>query len=779
MFASYLTSALGDAKRHFGVALINVLGLAIGLASCALISLYVRDEWTHDAFHANADRIYRVLRQFDLPDLHATIETTPNALAPALAAAPGIARAVRVNSTQSPVVRRNDAEFVETAFVQADDGFFDVFSFPIMRGEAALDRPDTVLLSESAAAKYFAAENPIGQSLRVNDRDLTVTGVLANVPRSSHLRFDFVASYSSAQQLDWGRNNDETYLLLARNASLDAVARDVAAIVNANAEDPRSFIPHLQPLHGIHFGLGVPVEISSDGNVTYVYLFGALAVFIALLACINFVNLATARSAERAREVGVRKALGADRRRLVVQFLGESVAITLIAALLALAICALVLPAFNSLTDKSLTLASFGGGRTLLALCALVVLVGAGAGGYPAFVLSAFSPERVLRAGSIRIGGAEGLRRALVVFQFVISIALVAGTAVVLKQFSYMTSAGLGFAPDNVLLIQQARYLGERVGVFEQEVARLPRVERVASGFSMPGTFFTNTMWQPAEPNAAAHNLDYSFVGDGYVETLGMELAAGRALSPATFATDKAGVMLNEAAALDFGWSAQDAVGRKIKPVGNGQDLTVIGVLRDFHFRSLRDRIYPLVLLGPDRPPRYVAARVSPENLAETVRGVEAIWKGMSDLPFEYSFLADDLVAQYGAERQLARVVTIFGALAISIACLGLLGLAAFAAERRRKEIGVRKVLGARTARLVAMLTGDFLKLVAIAFVLAAPAAWLAAESWLARFAYHTDVGVGPFVIAGATAAAVAVGTVGYQALRAARVRPVKVLRYE
>jgi putative ABC transport system permease protein len=742
MLLSYLKSALGDARRHLGVTLINVLGLAIGLAACALISLYVRDEWTHDAFHANAGRIYRVLRQFELPDLHATIPTTPNARAPALAGVPGVERAIRVNGAQSPIVKRNGPEFVETGFLLADDGFFDAFSFPIVRGAAVLERPDTLLLSEAAAAKYFGAENPVGQTLRVNDRYLSVTGVFANVPRSSHLRFDFVASYPPPARLYWDRNNDSTYLLLAPSASLDAVARDVAAIVSANEQRAGDFIPHLQPLRGIHFGLGVPVAIEAEGNVLYVYLFGALAVFVALLACINFVNLATARSAERAREVGVRKALGADRRRLIVQFIGESVAITAIAAL-------------------------------------LVAAIGAGAGAYPAFVLSKFSPERVLRAGSVRVGGAEGLRRALVVFQFVVSIALVAGTAVVLKQFRYMTSAGLGFAPENVLVIQQARFLGDRLGVLEQEVARLPRVEKVAAGYSMPGTFFVNTMWQSSEPNAAAHNLDYSFVGDGWADTLGIELAAGRALAPAAFAADESGVMLNEAAARDFGWSSEQAVGRKINPLGSRDGLTVVGVLKDFHFRSLRDEIYPLVLLGPDSPPRYVAVRMSPNDLAATVRSIEAIWKRLSDLPFEYSFLADDLVAQYRAERQLAEVVAVFGALAIVIACLGLLGLAAFAAERRRKEIGVRKVLGARTARLVAMLAGDFLKLVAIAFVLAVPLAWVAAEAWLRGFAYRKAIGVWPFAIAGATAAIVAIGTSGYQALRAASTRPIKVLRYE
>jgi putative ABC transport system permease protein len=655
MLLSYLKSALGDARRHLGVTLINVLGLAIGLAACALISLYVRDEWTHDAFHANAGRIYRVLRQFELPDLHATIPTTPNALAPALAGVPGVERAIRVNGAQSPIVKRNGPEFVETGFLLADDGFFDAFSFPIVRGAAVLERPDTLLLSEAAAAKYFGAENPVGQTLRVNDRYLSVTGVFANVPRSSHLRFDFVASYPPPARLYWDRNNDSTYLLLAPSASLDAVARDVAAIVSANEQRAGDFIPHLQPLRGIHFGLGVPVAIEAEGNVLYVYLFGALAVFVALLACINFVNLATARSAERAREVGVRKALGADRRRLIVQFIGESVAITAIAALLAAALCALVVPAFNSLTGKSLGLAAFAGGRELLVVGALVAAIGAGAGAYPAFVLSKFSPERVLRAGSVRVGGAEGLRRALVVFQFVVSIALVAGTAVVLKQFRYMTSAGLGFAPENVLVIQQARFLGDRLGVLEQEVARLPRVEKVAAGYSMPGTFFVNTMWQSSEPNAAAHNLDYSFVGDGWADTLGIELAAGRALAPAAFAADESGVMLNEAAARDFGWSSEQAVGRKINPLGSRDGLTVVGVLKDFHFRSLRDEIYPLVLLGPDSPPRYVAVRMSPNDLAATVRSIEAIWKRLSDLPFEYSFLADDLVAQYRAAARRGR----------------------------------------------------------------------------------------------------------------------------
>lgn len=776
MLTSYLKSALRHFRRRAGLASLNIAGLAIGLAASLMIALYVQDELRYDAFHDRGERIYRVLREFDLPDLRAAIPQTPNALAPALAGAAGVERAVRVYSS-SPVVAYGGREFVETRFIAADDGFFAMFSFPVVRGAADLRRPDALVISQSMAAKYFAGEEPIGKVLRVRDRDIEVTGVFADVPRSSHLAFDFVTAYPIERQLGWGINDDRTYLLLAPGASSDAVTRQVARIVGANVTNPSGFIPHLQPLRDIHFGRGVSVDIAATGNMLYVYLFGTLAVFIVVLGCINFMNLATARSAERAREVGLRKAIGARRAQVAAQFLVEAVLSCSLALLIALAVCALLMPWFNTLTDKSMSAATLLRAPQVLVLLTLPLVVGLAAGSYPALLLSRFQPTVVLK--SARSRGGETLRKVLVTFQFAVSIVLIAGTGIVIQQFRYMESAGLGFDPSGVLLVRQANYLAERVDTFADAVAALPGVQAAAPGYSMPGTFFMNSMWAPAEPNAAAHNLDYSFVGADYVDTLRMQLVAGRSLSRAM--ADEVSVLLNEAAARDFGWSPQEAIGKRITPAGGDAEATVVGVVEDFHYRSLHREIYPLALFSAEAgpAPRYVAVRAPPDGLAETLAAIETAWKGFSDLPFEYSFLADDLAAQYRAEQRLSSIVGAFAALAIVVACLGLFGLAAFAADRRAKEFGVRKVLGASTLGLAALLSQEFLRLIVVGFLLAAPVAYLAARSWLDAFAYRIEPGMSSIFGAGFLALAVAMATVGYQALRAARARPVVVLKSE
>ena len=771
-------------RREKGYAFIHIAGLAVGMAACLLIGLYVQDELSYDAFHANADRTYRVLREFDIPDLHSTISTTPPALAPALEeSVPAIEAAVRIRRT-SPVVQQGPHKAIESDFLWADAGFFEVFSFLMLQGEAALERPATVILTAERATTYFPNEDPIGKTLQVDDQDVTVTGVMADLPANSHLQAGFVGSLSTAPpSLNWGFNNYVTYVLLAEGASKEAVTRQVAETIEANTNptgDERAghaFIPHLQPITGIHLGQGVDVDIGSQGKRQYVYLFVVLAGFIILLACINFMNLATARSAGRAREIGIRKTLGARREQLGAQFLGESLLMSMIALVLALLIVDLGLPALNQLVGKSLTARALYEGPQVLALLGLGVFVGLLAGTYPALVLSHFRPAQVLK-GTMTGPRGNRLRKGLVVFQFAISIALIAGTGISQSQLRFMRSAGLGFDAEDRVLIKQAGYLGEGIDAFEQELKKLPGVQRVASGFSMPGTFFINSMWQPSTPGSEAHNMDYSFVGFDYVETLGIEIVAGRSLSRA-FPTDSFAVMLSETAVKDFGWSVEEALGQTLSPSWGSIEFTVVGVTKDFHYRSLHAEIYPLALFGPLRTPRYVAVRVSPDKVANTLEAIRSLWKQFSDLPLEYAFLADDLVATYRTEERLTKIFGIFSGLAILIACLGLFGLAAFTAEQRTKEIGIRKVLGASVANLVALLSKDFLRLVLIAFVVAVPVAYLAMERWLEDFAYRIDLGVGTFALAGGLALGIALLTVSYQALKAALADPVRALRYE
>ncbi|HEX7081976.1 MAG TPA: FtsX-like permease family protein [Gammaproteobacteria bacterium] len=795
MLASYFTTAFRYLLRRPGYFAINVLGLAIGLAACLVIALYIESELSYDDFHAKADRIYRVLREFDRPNLHATIETTPLALAPVLDGVPGVEQAVRV-APSSPRVRRGGREFVEPAFLFADAGFFDVFSFEVLRGEARLDRPGTLLITESSVARYFPDGDPIGEVLRVDDMDMVVTGVLADPPAVSHLQFDFVASVPEvpANQggLEWSVNSFLTYVLLDEGAIESRVADEIARVIDARntvpADQGSNFVSHLQPLPDIHFGQGVPVEIAADGDPLYVSLFGVLAVFILLLACINFTNLATARSSERAREIGVRKTLGARRRQLARQFLAESILTSAFGLVLALALCKLALPWFNALADKTLTLDTLYDPPHALALLGLTALVGVIAGAYPALMLSRFQPIGVLKGGPVRGGGAgERLRKTLVVFQFAVSIGLITATAIVLQQFRYLSGAGLGFDPEAVLVIRQIDYLDEGADVFEQEIGRLPGVQAVTSAASLPGTFFFNSMWRPDAPGAEARNLDYTFVDSDYVATLGMTLAAGRAPSPLR-AEDATALVLNEAAAKQLGWTPEEAVGKRLVPPWGGTLVhTVVGVTEDFNYRSLHSEVYPVVLAVASDAlegfasdgPRYIAARVDANAAASTIDAAQALWRRFSDLPFQFSWLADDLGAQYGAEERLAGVFASFAGLAVVIACLGLLGLAAFDADRRRKEIGVRKVLGASRRRLLGVLSAEYLLLVAIGFAIAAPIAYVGMQRWLGTFAYRTELGAGPFLLAGALAAATALLAVGSQVARAARTHPAHALRYE
>jgi putative ABC transport system permease protein len=670
---------------------------------------------------------------------------------------------------------------VEDGFLWADDGFFDVFSFPMQRGAAALDRPGTVVLTTSMADKYFPDADPLGQRLRVGDAELEVTGVVENPPATSSLQFDFIGSLSTTQpDRTWGRNNWTTYVLLTDGADVDAVTTQMANLIDdAGAgtrpeQDANPFIPHLQPITGIHFGQGVSVEIGSTGTLLYVYLFVALALFILLMACVNFMNLATARSTERAQEVGVRKALGADRTQLAGQLWGEALLMSVIAAGLALLLTVLALPLLNDLAGTALSLGA-AGAVGLLALIGLALLTGLIAGSYPAVALSRFQPAEVLRSLTGTTGGGR-LRNGLVVFQFALSIALIVGTFTAFEQLHFMKSKGLGFEDDDLVLVENTRYLGDQLDTFLQEAEQLPGVTRATSGFSMPGTFFINSMWGPAEPDAAMQNMDYSFVGWDYVETLGIELVAGRSFDQAR-AADSSSVLLNEAAARDFGWTPEEAVGKRI---GRGTtEFTVIGVMQDFHYRSLHAEIYPLLLFPPIQQQRYVALRTADGDLPETLTRLEATWAQFSDLPLTYSFLADDLAAQYRTEERLARLFGTFTGLAILIACLGLFGLAAFTARQRTKEIGIRKVLGASVAQIVALLSRDFLKLVGIAAVMATPVAYIALRRWLEGFAYHVDVGAMGFVLASVLAALIALATVSYQSIRAALADPAHSLRSE
>lgn len=780
LLPNYLKIAWRNLTLRKGYSVINIIGLSIGLAACILITVYVQHEWSYDTFHENADHSYRVLREFDIPDLQGTISFTPSALAPAVMEnLASVEKAVRIQM-DSPVVGYGLKKFVEPSFLIADDGFFEIFSFDLLEGTAHLDRPNTVLITQRVVPKYFGEENPIGKSLLVGNREMEITGVLTNPPSNSHLDFDFIASMNT-RELNWGRNNFQTYLLLTPEHSLNNVTKEIGDLIlsqsgSGNQLAGNDFIPHLQPVTDIYLGQGVSVDISSEGNVRYLYLFIALAVFIVILACINFMNLATARSMERAREVGMRKTLGGNRTQIAFQFLGESLLMAFLASFLAIVLNYIALPFLNAISGTSIVFTDFFTFKNSVLLISITILTGLLAGGYPAFILSRFQPSQVLKS----IFSSEEnsfLRKSLVVFQFAISITLLAGTGIIYKQIQFMKNSGLGFNPDNVLLVKQANFLGQNRTPFINELSKISGVENVTSGFSVPGTFFINSMWQPDTPDADAHNLDYSFVNFDYIETLDLEVIAGRSFSR-SFRSDSFAVMLNEAAVRDFGWSPDEAINHKI--LRGTTEYNIIGVLRDFNYRSLHTEVYPLALFGPRQRPRYVALRINPEaDLPRIIEEVQTSWKQFSSLTLEYSFLADDLKTQYETEDRLIKVFGSFSGLAIFIGCLGLFGLAAFMVIQRTKEIGIRKVLGATTTQIVKLVSTDLLKLVAIGFLIAIPVAWVLMSQWLESFAYKTEISWEVFLITGLIAFTIALITVSGQAVRAAYMNPVKSLRSE
>ncbi|MCH8960782.1 MAG: ABC transporter permease [Bacteroidetes bacterium] len=804
MLTNYLKIALRNLRKHKGYTFINITGLAVGLACCLLIVLFVRDELSYDRYHDNADRIYRITLDALLgeQEIHGPISPAPMAQA-LVNDFPEVVQATRLFTfTDETLVRYQANRFVEERFFFGDSTFFEVFTFPLLQGDpkTALVEPNTVVLTESTARKYFGQENPIGQTLRVNEQtDYEVTGVMADVPTNSHFHFDFLGSLGTldnSRNPIWVSNNFRTYFLLAEGHSPEALEAKFPAMVE-NYAGPQveqilgitidqffasggRFAFQLQALTDVHLHSQFDFEIEPNGDITYVYAFSVIAFLILLIACINFMNLATARSANRAKEVGVRKVLGSNRRQLTLQFLMESMLLSVIALGVALVLAAVLLPVFNNLSGKALQI-DYLDGFMLSGVIGLAVLVGLLAGSYPAFFLASFSIVNVLK-GQGPVGmKSSGLRSGLVVFQFVISIALMIGTAMVYRQVDFIQNKRLGFEKEHVIVLERFNALGPQQQAFKQQIQQHPNVVAVAAANTLPGRSFGDTSFIPeGAPPEDIRNIHLLYTDFDLLETLNLELVDGRFFSR-DFATDSTAIVLNEAAVKELGWT--EAVGKRlVSPSfsgGESQFITVVGVVKDFHFESLRQAIGPLGLfIG--RNLNYLTVRIQPGDVSGTLAAFEAQWKTFApEQPFTYSFLDRDVDALYQADQRTGSLFGTFALLAIMIACLGLFGLAAFTAEQRTKEIGVRKVLGASVGGIVLLLSKEFTKLVALAFVVAAPLAYFATNRWLQDFAFQADFSWWIFVLAGLAALTIAWLTVSYQSIRAALTNPVEALRYE
>lgn len=790
MFRNYFSIALRQIARHKMHTALNLAGLSVGLAVCLLLFMWVRDELAYDRFHTKADRIHRALWKARFGDNEWTLPLCPVPLAPALEREFGeVEKATRL--TPGGFTLRFGNEYVrEQNALWIDEDFFDIFSVQAISGDpkATMANPDGVVVTEATALRYFGEQNAVGQTLTTNDgKKLLVGAVVRAFPAQSHLQFDFLRPIKTRPFLEerkeqWGSAACYTYFLL--KPGMDAgvlqgklqnwVQQNVAGEDYGKGQNYTSF--PFQALTDIHLHSHLETEISPNGSMAYVWIFGITGCFILLLACINFINLSTARAATRAREVGVRKALGSRRSSLVGQFFAESFVHVMLATGLAWLLAQAALPWFNEFSGKTLTMQTPYLPALLAALTVVTTLL---AGAFPAWVLSAFQPVKVLKGQVTAASGRrwDWLRQGLVVAQFTISTVLLIGTMAVRGQLNFMQQKRLGFDKDRVLVVSRAGGLGNNLDVFRQKLLESAAVEQVALASSLPGREFDSTVFSPEQPsNYTETSLTYAWVDADFVPALGLRLVAGHNFQSGV-ASDSAGCLINQAAAKRLGWP--DPVGRELT-MGGFPSGRVLGVLEDFHYQSLHHAVEPIVLKLTPWPLGTVAVRLRPDRTAEGVAAVQAAWRELAPTaPLAYTFLDEDFQKLYAAEQRMSRVFDVFAVLAGLIACLGLFGLTSFIALQRTREIGIRKVLGASVTGITGMLARDFLKLVALAFLIAAPLAWWATQQWLQDFAYRMDVSWWMFLVAGALAAAVAVLTVGFQSVKAALADPVRSLRSE
>ena len=792
MLPNILRVAWRGLWRHRAFTALNVAGLAVGMACALLIGLYVQDELRFDRYHAHADRTYRVVTGTESTAYEGIAKVpAPWGLA-VQEALPEVEAMVRLRFFGETLVQRGAARFYEGGAFTADPSVFDVFSFAVQRGDpaTALAEPNTLVLTETVARKYFGDEDPLGQTLLFdNAREMTVTGVMADVPPNSHFTFPFLVSRASetdSLQYAWNRTQYYTYLRLAEGASAEGVAAKIPAVLrdHLDVETAATYRPWLQPLPSIHLHSNLFREMAVNGDVAYVYLFTAIAFFILLIACVNFMNLATARASRRAHEVGVRKAAGAGRGALIRQFLGEAWLLSGLALGLALGLVSLALPTFEALTGKELGGLLWGAPWSLPALGVLAVGVGLLAGSYPAFVLSAFRPAEVLK-GTVPGLRHGRLRRGLVVFQFAVSAFLIVAAGVVGDQLAFIQQKNLGYDQEHLVVLPiRSDALRQGYQPFKEAVRAVPGVAGVTASANLPGggDYGIPIVVEGRDP-ADTPSMRILAVDADFIETLRMDLTAGRAFSADRAADGSGGAfLLNEEAVRQLGWDAGEALGRTLSmPVVGIDPAPVIGVVDDFHFRSMREAIGPLAFFVPP-PPWYAifTVRLRPDGVEATLAALEATWTQFEpDHPFTYSFLDDQIAALHAADERVRVLLRYATGLAVFIACLGLFGLAAFTAEQRTKEIGVRKVLGASLPTLVGLMTREFLVLVLAGVLIAAPVAYLALDRWLDDFAYRTPLEPGTFAVAALLALAVAALTVSYQSVKAALADPVDSLRYE
>ena len=787
MFINYLKIAIRNLRRHKAFSIINIAGLGIGMTCSIFIMLWVRDELSYDNFHPKADQIFRLTS--NAGDFKAAV--TPSGIAVGLESEmPVIKAAVRISKNTGVLLEVDNHRFQEKRLMYADSNFLDVFNFPLIEGnpKTALQQPDGILITEAMATKYFGNKDPLGKVIRMNNSDnYKVTGVLANIPSNSHLQFDFIISMIAIESSDlanrpWDSFNYYTYFLLDKNANtspsgLAILNAEIDKIYKKHIPGNKNQISHLQPIKSIHLSPGLQIDQPGLGNRQYVNIFFLVAIFILIVACINFMNLATARSARRAKEVGLRKVVGAERYQIIGQFLGESIFISVLSFLLAILLVWALLPAFNHMADKSFSFHHINP-VFLICLLGLALVTGLVSGIYPAIYLSGFKPAKVLKGKLKSMGGNLVFRNTLVIVQFVVSIVLLVGTAVVYRQLNFIKNMNLGYEQKNLIYVRMTGELWNKISVIKTELKQHPQTSDYSIVSDLPTTLVTGTInvnWEGKDPKSQIvfPSMD---VDENFFNVFQMKMLSGRGFSPA-FKADSSNYVVNETSARIMRMSVKNIVG---KSLSFGQTKgTIIGVVKNFNFKSIHQSIEPLII-RLNKYGGYIFVRCRVANTEETIKQLQKVCEDLNPAyPFEYAFLDEDLSNLYKGEQRIGSLFNVFAILAIFISCLGLYGLSAFIAEQRTKEIGVRKVLGASVVHIVYLLSSNFTRVILIAIAVAIPLSWYMIHQWLEGFAYHIDIGWGIFAVGAFSALLIAWCTVSYESFKSAVSNPVKSLRSE
>lgn len=811
MIKNYLRSAWRNIARHKFISLINISGLTIGITCCLLILVYIINELSYDRYNENANRTYRVTRIFYSRDgsenLHLSSIAPP--FGPLLKVAfPDIEKVTRVLPNNTTVFRYKDKLFNEQNGFFADENFFNVFSVNVTKGDkkTALNEPYSVMITPEIAKKYFGNDDPINKAVTLDNtkHEFTVTGIFEPLPSNAHMHPNMLFSFNTLKdsviygekqlETNFGNNSFYTYLLLPKNYNSEIINRQLNSFLNKyvhlpgmppNIKTSQATKLTMQKLTDIHLKSHLDDEIEPEGSMTRVYIFSIIAGFILLIACINYMNLSTARSALRAKEIGIRKVIGAQRKEIIRQFLGESILVTWFALILAMVLTWLLLPYINSLAHLNLAFSSLFRWNIFIGILSLPFFIGLLSGIYPAIFMSSFKPVKVLK-GLLKVGsGNISFRKVLVVVQFSVSIILIVATTVVFQQLSYIENKSLGFNKDHILIASYPGTITKQFESFRQELLKNPAIRAVGRSSRIPsGRLLDDQGAQVIEGGKSVPTnieLKYITTDFGFMETYGMKMAAGRNFSR-DYLTDTANYIINETAVQQLGWkTAQNAIGKDLT-YGNTKG-KVIGVVHDFHFESLHQPIIPMLFFLPSPSSGYynsISIKVNGNDVQSAINTIRDTWhQYVPNVPFDYTFLDDRFQKLYDAEQQESQLFTIFSCLAIFIACLGLFGLSAFTISQRIKEIGVRKVLGASVPQIVVELSRSFLALVIIASLIALPVAWIFMHRWLLGFAFRIDLSWWVFLLAGIIAFIIAFTTISFQAVKAANMNPVKSLRSE